>query len=253
MQLENHFKKQPNNALFNKLGQLLKTNRSAKTVEIIMVFLVAFLFIKAFGSNESSDLLYNQTIIWTANILMLLMVFTGIKLRGEGLEHFGFSFKKVTWKIGLKTFLQSIIVFILALAGFVIGSIIMANITGIPESSDMSSYDYLKDNIWMLFLTLGGVYIVSSFGEEVIYRAFLINRISELGLNSKKGKILAVIISAIIFGLAHYSWGIMGVVQTTFMGLALGGSYLYLKKRIWVLIFAHAYMDTILMFQLYFN
>ena len=253
MQLENHFKKQPINALFNKLGQLLKTNRLAKTVEIILVFLVAFLFIKVFGSNETSDLLYNQSIIWTANIMMLLMVFTGIKLRGEGLKHFGFSFKKVTWKIGLKTFLQSIIVFILALSGFVIGSIIMANITGIPESSDMSSYDYLKDNIWMLFLTLGGVYIVSSFGEEVIYRAFLINRISELGLNSKKGKILAVIISAIIFGLAHYSWGIMGVVQTSFMGLALGGSYLYLKKRIWVLIFAHAYMDTILMLQMYFS
>jgi len=253
MQLENHFKKEPNNALFNKLGQLLKTNRLAKTAEIILVFLVAFLFIKAFGSNETSDLLYNQAIIWTANIMMLIMVFTGVKLRGEGLEHFGFSFKKVTWKIGLKTFLQSILVFILALAGFVIGSIIMANITGIPESSDMSSYDYLKDNIWMLFLTLGGVYIVASFGEEVIYRAFLINRISELGLNSKKGKILAAIISAIIFGLAHYSWGIMGIVQTSFMGLALGGSYLYLKKRIWVLIFAHAYMDTILMLQMYLN
>jgi membrane protease YdiL (CAAX protease family) len=253
MQLENHFKKEPNNALFNKLGQLLKTNRLAKTAEIILVFLVAFLFIKAFGSNETSDLIYNQAIIWTANIMMLIMVFTGVKLRGEGLEHFGFSFKKVTWKIGLKTFLQSILVFILALSGFVIGSIIMANITGIPESSDMSSYDYLKDNIWMLFLTLGGVYIVASFGEEVIYRAFLINRISELGLNSKKGKILAAIISAIIFGLAHYSWGIMGIVQTSFMGLALGGSYLYLKKRIWVLIFAHAYMDTILMLQMYLN
>ena len=253
MQLENHFKKEPNNALFNKLGQLLKTNRLAKTVEIILVFLIAFLFIKAFDSNETSDLLYNQAIIWTANIMMLIMVFTGVKLRGEGLEHFGFSFKKVTWKIGWKTFLQSILVFILALAGFVIGSIIMANITGIPESSDMSSYDYLKDNIWMLFLTLGGVYIVASFGEEVIYRAFLINRISELGLNSKKGKILAAIISGINFGLAHYSWGIMGIVQTSFMGLALGGSYLYLKKRIWVLIFAHAYMDTILMLQMYLN
>jgi len=253
MQLENHFKKESDNLIFNKLGQLLKTNKLAKTVEIILVFLIAFLFIKAFGSNESSDLLYNQAIIWTANIMMLIIVFTGIKLRGEGLEHFGFSFKKVTWKIGLKTFLQSILVFILALAGFVIGSIIMANITGIPESSDMSSYDYLKDNIWMLFLTLGGVYIVASFGEEVIYRAFLINRISELGLNSKKGKILVVIVSAIIFGLAHYSWGIMGIVQTSFMGLVLGGSYLYLKKRIWVLIFAHGYMDTILMLQMYLN
>jgi membrane protease YdiL (CAAX protease family) len=129
----------------------------------------------------------------------------------------------------------------------------MANITGIPETSDMSNYDYLKDNIWLLFLTLGGVYIVASFGEEVIYRAFLINRISELGLSSKTGKIITVIISAIIFGFAHYSWGLMGIVQTGFMGLALGFCYLKLKKRIWVLILAHAYMDTILMLQLYWS
>jgi len=184
---------------------------------------------------------------------MLTIVFTGIKLRGEGLSHFGFSFKKFNWKFGLKTILQSVIVFILALVGFIIGSIIMANIIGMPEGSDMSNYDYLKDNIWMLFLTLGGVYIVASFGEEVIYRAFLINRISELELSSKTGKIIVVIISAIIFGLAHYSWGPMGIVQTTFMGLALGFSYIYLKKKIWVLILAHAYMDTILMLQLYFG
>ncbi len=128
----------------------------------------------------------------------------------------------------------------------------MANIVGIPEGSDMSTYNYLKDNIWMLLLSLTGIYVVSSFGEEVIYRAFLINRISELGLRDKKGKILTVLISAIIFGLAHYSWGLMGIVQTGCMGLVLGTSYVYLKKRIWVLIFAHAYMDTVLMLQLYF-
>ncbi len=53
-------------------------------------------------------------------------------------------------------------------------------------------------------LVLGGVYIVSSFGEEVIYRAFLINRISELGKETKKASIIAVILSSIIFGLIHY-------------------------------------------------
>ena len=105
----------------------------------------------------------------------------------------------------------------------------------------------------MLMLTLFGVYIVASFGEEVIYRAFLINRISELGLSSKSGRIIVVIISAIVFGFAHYSWGPMGIVQTSFMGLALGMSYLYLNKRIWVLILAHVYMDTILMVQLYLS
>ena len=92
---------------------------------------------------------------------------------------------------------------------------------------------FLKfNNFWMLLLTLSGVYIVASFGEEVIYRAFLINRITELGLNTKGGKIIAVILSAIIFGLAHYNWGLMGVVQTTFMGLALGFSYTYLNKKV---------------------
>jgi len=253
MTLEAYFKKQPGNAFFKQLGQHLRTNKLAKLVEIILVFLVAILFIMAFLSNKISDLLYNQAILWFANIIMLTLVFSGIKLRGEGLSHFGLSFKKITRKIGFKTFYQSILVFILATAGFIIGSIIMANITGIPESSDMSNYDYLKDNIGLLLLTLIGVYIVASFGEEVIYRAFLINRISELGLSGKAGKIIVVIISAIIFGLAHYSWGPMGIVQTTFMGLALGFSYIYLNKRIWVLILAHAYMDTILMLQLYFS
>ena len=95
--------------------------------------------------------------------------------------------------------------------------------------------------------------MVSSFGEEVIYRAFLINRISELGLNNKLGRIITITISAVIFGFAHYSWGIVGIVQTTFMGLALAICYLALKKRIWILIIAHAYMDTILMVQLYLS
>jgi len=251
MQLEYFFKKHSKNLFFNRLGHLLKTNKLAKTIELVTVFLVAFLFIVAFLSNEDSDLVYNQAVIWFANIIMLTIVFTGVKLRGEGLDYFGFSFKKFSWKFGLKTVFQSVIVFILALVGFIIGSIIMANIIGIPEGSDMSNYDYLKDNIWMLFLTLVGVYIVASFGEEVIYRAFLINRIIELGLTGKTGKIIVVVISATIFGFAHYSWGPMGIVQTTFMGLALGFSYIYLKKKIWVLILAHAYMDTILMLQLY--
>ncbi len=253
MQLEHYFKTQPKHTFLNTLGQLLKTNKLAKITELILVFLIVILFVSVFISEEPSDLIYNQAIVWFANIIILAFIFTGVKLRGEGLSHFGFSFKKITLKIGFKTFLQSIIVFILAIAGFIIGSIIMANIIGIPEPSDMSNYAYLKDNIGMLLLTLVGVYIVASFGEEVIYRAFLINRISELGLSSKTGKITAVIISSIIFGLAHYSWGLMGIVQTSFMGLALGFSYTYLKKRIWVLIFAHAYMDTILMVQLYLS
>jgi membrane protease YdiL (CAAX protease family) len=126
----------------------------------------------------------------------------------------------------------------------------MANIVGMPEKADMSGYDFLSESLATFILVLVGVYIVSSFGEEIIYRGFLINRIAELGGEQTAWK-MAVVISSVIFGLIHYSWGPAGVVQTGFMGLALGISYLVVGRNLWVTILAHLYMDTILFVQLY--
>lgn len=237
--------------LRERVSFLLGTNRLVKVLEIIFVFAIGVLCILLFKSDNENDLVYNQIVIWSANILMLAAVYTGLRLRGESWAHFGLVFKKFDSKYAIKTFLQSLLVFLLALTGFVLGSIVMANITGIPEQTDLSLYSYLQDNIGMLFITLAGVYIGSSMGEEIIYRAFLIIRVTELGVFHKGNKWLGLIISALFFGLAHYSWGPIGIVQTAFMGLVLGLCYLYLNKRIWVLIFAHAYLDTILMVQLY--
>ena len=235
-----------------KLGKLLKTNLLVKISEILVLFIVSFTIIKLLEPVVKDDLVLKQASVWIANIAMLLIVYLGIKLRGETWKDFGLTFKLVTFKQGFKVFLLSLLVFIIAVAGFIVGSIVMANITGIPEgSADMSGYAYLKDNVGMLILTLFGVYIVSSFGEEVIYRGFLINRISQIGLDTKKARIVAVILSSLIFGFVHYEWGAMGIGQTAFMGLALGICYLKFKKRLWILILAHAYMDTILMVQMY--
>ena len=44
----------------------------------------------------------------------------------------------------------------------------------------------------------------------------------------------------------------MGIGQTGFMGLALGVSYLVVGRNLWVLILAHACIDTILMVRMYF-
>lgn len=233
------------------IGEKLHTNKGYKIGEILLVFIAAFAFIKIMVPLAGDNLILKQAVLWIANILILFIIWIGLKLRGESLEHFGLGFKTINWSKGLKIFLLSLLVFVIALASFIIGSVVMANITGIPENANLSGYDYLKDNIGMLFLTLAGVYIVSSFGEEVIYRGFLINRISELGHNSKKPISIAVILSSIIFGFVHYEWGPMGIVQTGFMGLALGICYIKLKRKLWVLILAHAYMDTILMVQIY--
>ncbi len=52
-------------------------------------------------------------------------------------------------------------------------------------------------------------------------------------------------------GLAHFDWGIVGIVQTAFMGLALAISYLVTKRNLWALVLAHACIDTLLLVQMY--
>lgn len=146
-----------------KIGKQLQTNRLYKIGEILVLFTSVFVFIKLLTPLVGDNPVLKQAVVWAANILMLIFVWIGLKLRGESWKDFGLDFKSVTWSEGIKIFLLSLLVFVLAVAGFIIGSIVMANITGIPENANMSGYDYLKDNIGMLLLTLGGVYIVSSW------------------------------------------------------------------------------------------
>ena len=230
---------------------VLVTRKPAQIAELVAVPTVALIVILAGLPFVGENPIAYQGLIWVANVMMLITVWLGLRLRGQGWEHFGLSLRRGSARTVLRAVLLSIVVFIAAVAAFIVGAIVMANIVGIPEGADTSGYNYLQGNLPMLLLSLAGVYVVSSFGEEIIYRGFLINRIAEMGAGGKWAWRWAVVISAVVFGLAHFAWGPAGMVQTGFMGLALGMSYLLVKRNLWVTILAHAYMDTILMLQMY--
>ena len=242
-----------------KLGRALQENRSAKAAEIAVVFLAAFVVIAVGIKMVGTDILARQAVLWFANIIMLVIVWTGLRLRGQTWAHFGLSFRFGGWRPLIRTVLLSIPVLIVALVAFMAGAVLMVIAAQVftngaapaIQKADMSSYEYLQGNLPMLLLSLAGVYIVSSFGEEVLYRGFLINRLAEIGDSGRAAWTVAVLMSAVVFGLIHFSWGITGVVQTTLMGLALAGVYLLTKRNLWVLILAHAYLDTLLLVQIY--
>ena len=240
-----------------KLGQALQENRFAKVAEIAAVFLAAFAVIAIGCMIVGDNMFARQWVVWFANIIMMTIVWLGLRLRGQTWEHFGLTFRFSGWWPLIRTVLLSIPVLIAALLSFVLGQIIMVIIMqdAAPElqKADMSSYAFLQGNLPMLLLTLAGVYIVSSFGEEILYRGFLINRLAEFGNDSRLTRIIAVVISSLVFGLIHFSWGVTGVVQTTVMGLALAGAYLLTKRKMWVLVLAHAYLDTLLLVQIYLS
>ena len=189
--------------------------------------------------------------IWAANLLMLAVIHWGLRVRSQSWAHLGLILARPNLRAISIAVLQSLPVFAMAVAAFVAGAIVMANIVGMPEGADMSKYSYLKGNLTLTILALGSVYVVSAFAEEVIYRGFLITRITELAAGRKSARYLAVVFSSLVFGLVHSDWGIAGMVQASCMGLALGMSYLIVKRNLWVTILAHAYMDTILVVQMY--
>lgn len=228
------------------------TRKALQCAEIAVVFAlpaaVLLFAVPKVGDNPAA----RQGVVWLANVAMLVSVYLGLRLRGQTWAHFGLAFGKPRPAAVVRTVVLSLVVCAVGIAAFVLGSIVMANIVGIPNSADMSGYNYIYHNLPMLVVSLIGVYIVSSFGEEVIYRGFLISRIEELGTGGKTGRTAAVLTSAAVFGLVHYDWGLMGIGQTAFMGLAFAIAYIKVKRNLWVNILAHGYMDTILIVQMYF-
>lgn len=235
------------------LGRALRRSKLAQVGELAVVFLVALAVIASLGPLVGEAPLARQAVVWVANVAMLIVVWLGLRLRGQGWRHFGLSFRLADRRTVIRGVLQSVVVFVLAVAAFLLGTVLMANIGSGPAAADVSGYDWLRGNLPLLILALLAVYIVSSFGEEVIYRAFLINRLAELGSSGKMAWRLAVVASSVVFGLAHFDWGLVGMVQTGFMGLALGLSYLAVRRNLWVTILAHGYLDTILLLQVYFG
>ena len=234
-------------------GGALSTSKSLQVVELAGVLIVGAATVLIGVAMFGSGIVASIGSVWAANVLMLLVVYGGLRFRGQTWAHLGLEFGLPSSKVILITVFKSVPVFVLSITAFVVGAIVMAILFGRPESADMSKYDYLKGNLAMTVAALGSVYLVSSFAEEVIYRGFLITRVSELIENSKWAPRLAVVISSLIFGLVHSDWGLAGMVQASCMGLALGVSYLFFQRNLWVTILAHAYMDTILVLQMYFS
>ncbi|MBT8447472.1 MAG: CPBP family intramembrane metalloprotease [Gammaproteobacteria bacterium] len=229
---------------------------AARLGEILLVVAVAGITITAGWALVGDGMLARQGVLWIANVLMLLTVYAGLRVRGQGWAHFGLDFGWPGWRAALVNVLKSLAVCVVALAAFMLGAVLMVVITGqggAPEKADMSSYAWLQGNLPMFLVALAAVYLVSSFGEEVIYRGFLINRIAELGGNGRAAIVVAVLISSVVFGLIHFGWGPVGIVQTTLMGLALAVAYLLLKRRLSILVLAHAYMDTLLLLPIYLS
>ena len=232
---------------------MLMTSKAAGIIEIATVLSVPIVLIGASRLLLGEDHGLQQIVILLAIVIMVALVYVGLRLRGQRWDHFGLTFRRGSGRTVVRTVLQSLVALIAAAGLFIAAAVGFAWVAGGLEPAEATGLEYLRGNLPMLFATLLVVYVTASFSEEVIYRAFLMNRIAELGGGSRTSWMAALGLSSVVFGLAHFSWGPAGMVQTGFMGLALGTAYLVFGRKLWVVILAHGYMDTALLVQAYLS
>jgi membrane protease YdiL (CAAX protease family) len=123
---------------------------------------------------------------------------------------------------------------------------------GLPHP-DYSSFAEIQGNNNLLVRMLLRVWTAVAFGEEVLGRVFLIDRFESVFKGLAGATPLAVILAAVLFGLAHAYQGIGGAIQAGTIGLILGILYLYQKKSIWANVVVHGTVDTVAMLLLFFG
>ena len=116
---------------------------------------------------------------------------------------------------------------------------------------DLSDFAAAKGHLKFALLMIALVWIFAAFGEELVYRGYLMNRMADLGRGTRTAWIVSLLVTSAIFGLTHYRQGLTGIVEEGSDGLILGLLYLACRRNLAVPIVAHGVCDTIDIFLLF--
>lgn len=116
---------------------------------------------------------------------------------------------------------------------------------------DMSRYASVNGNLGAAISMALILPLTASIPEEIIYRGFLMGRLSSFFGTDTRGNVMTVVIQALIFGSIHFTWGIGGMIMTFMMGIVWGSAFLLCNRNLWVVILAHSAGHVLFVTQLY--
>jgi membrane protease YdiL (CAAX protease family) len=229
-------------------GELLNKNKLAILLEIAVVFVPSgalYIINTRYGAEFISlggnVVLLGGPLLWFGLVLSLTAVWISSRMRGVGWRGFGLS-RPSSWArtalLGLGVYVCFIVVYVLivspTLKFFFPGSV-----------PDLSRFDPLRGNLPNLVINvIVHACITAGFVEEFLWRGYLINRLVDLqGKKTTLSWTIAIVFSAIIFGLGHANQGLVGIVKISLIGLMFGTAFLAVRRNLWPLVMVHAVLD----------
>jgi uncharacterized protein len=110
---------------------------------------------------------------------------------------------------------------------------------------DLSSFSAVRGNLKFALVMIALIWLLAAFGEELVYRGYLMNRVADLGAGTRTAWIVSLFLVSAIFGLSHYQQGFTGIIEEGSDGLILGLIYLSYRRNLAIPIVAHGVCDTI--------
>lgn len=212
-------------SLREQVGSLLQDKKLIIAIEILVVLLIP-----AFWGLLPMP----RTII-----PLLLLGWLSLWLRRLGWRDVGFR-RPQSWLLT-------------AFAGIVIGALVVFFSKAIlpillrlmGETYDPSGLSYLRGNLPVFLVLLAFTWPLAAVGEEIVYRGYVLNRLADLFGRSKMGWGISIMLSALMFSLAHGVYDLWFILITSLYGLLLGGLYLISRCNLSLSIIVHGVGITI--------
>ncbi len=184
----------------------------------------------------------------TILVLTVLVVFAAYLDSGMKLfSSLGFQKKNINW-FNLAIIAPITGLIILLIYRYLLVPIV-TKFTGVPI--DISTFDLLRDNLPVLLVTLGFVWTSAAFGEEIIFRGYLMTRFSKVFGNSTPSIVANIIIFGIFFGTIHAYQGITGQILSGITGTMIATLFHLRKNDLWFCVVVHGTVDTFALIAIY--
>jgi len=110
---------------------------------------------------------------------------------------------------------------------------------------DLSQFDSMQGSIPNLVAWIIIGWIFGGLLEEMVYRGYLLNRLTDVFGNHRIGLIIAATASSALFAIGHINLGIPSVLENFVFALVFAGLYVTAKRNLWLPIIAHGVCNTL--------
>jgi membrane protease YdiL (CAAX protease family) len=184
------------------------------------------------------------------NEVIVLSVLGFISMRLRDGSWFAMGFKRpASWRRIL------LIALVAAILRILLGQFLIEPVTDLfwSKPSPPALANEITRNVKIAFVGLLLVWTFAAFGEEIVYRGYLLTRAADVGKRSELAYWIGIVLVSILFGYGHYYKGAAGVIDSGVAGVILGSAYMLAGRNLWASIFAHGFIDTFAVIDAFFG